>query len=137
MHPGCRVNIKGMGHVYHAARVGDLLGVLYEVHSEIQKDYLAATCLPRSYGVLNGKLISSCLKGLIVASDTWQQQHLLGAYSFASSGIIHLNQRGLSQSGTWNYLREEITVALELGRPVRIGTGFKFMPSENMSDDMC
>jgi hypothetical protein len=45
MNAGCRVNMKGLGHVYHAACVGDLLGVLYEVHSEIQKDYLAATCL--------------------------------------------------------------------------------------------
>jgi hypothetical protein len=63
MNPGCRVDIKGLGHVYHAACVRDLIGVLYEVHSEIQKDYLAATCLPRSYEVLNGKLINSCLKG--------------------------------------------------------------------------
>jgi hypothetical protein len=75
-------------------------------------------------------------KDLMVAGDTRQQQHLLGAYSFASSGHIDLSQRGLSQSGTWNYLREEITMALELCRPVRTGTGFRFVPSETMSDDM-
>jgi hypothetical protein len=75
-------------------------------------------------------------KGLIVAGGTRQQQHLLGAYSFASSGLIDLNQRGLSQSGTWNYLREEITMALELRRPVRIGTGFESVPNENISHDM-
>jgi hypothetical protein len=75
-------------------------------------------------------------KSLIVAGDTRQQQRLLGAYSFASSGFIDLNQRGLSQSGTWNYLREEITTTLELRRLVRISTGFEFVLSENASDDM-
>jgi len=136
VNPGRRVNIKGLGYVYHAACVGDLLEVLNEVQSEIQKDYLAATCLLRSYEILNGKLISSSLKGLIVASDTWQQQHLLGACSFASSGLIDLNQCGLSQSGTWICLREEVTMALELRRPVRMCTGFEFVPSENIPHDM-
>jgi hypothetical protein len=63
MNPGCRVNIKGLVHVYHAACVGDLLEVLKDIHSKIQEDYLAATCLLRSYEILNGKLISSCLEG--------------------------------------------------------------------------
>jgi hypothetical protein len=49
--------------VYHAACVGDLLEVLKDIHSKIQEDYLAATCLLRSYEILNGKLISSCLEG--------------------------------------------------------------------------
>lgn len=73
---------------------------------------------------------------LIPAGDTRQEQHLLGAYSFASSVLIDLNLRGLPQSGAWNYLREEITIALELRRPVRIITGFEFVPSKDMSDDM-
>jgi hypothetical protein len=73
---------------------------------------------------------------LTAAGDTRQQQHLLGAYSFASSGHINLNLRGLLQSGTWNYLREEITMALELRRAVRIGTGFEFVPGTDMADDM-
>jgi hypothetical protein len=47
MNPGRRVNIKGLGYVYHAACVGDLLEVLNNVQSEIQKDYLAATYLLR------------------------------------------------------------------------------------------
>lgn len=68
--------------------------------------------------------------------DTRQQQHLLGAYSFASSSHIDLNVRGLAQAGTWNYLREEITMALELQRPVRMGNGFEFLPSMDMADDM-
>jgi hypothetical protein len=45
---------QGLGHVYHAACVRDLLEVLNEVHSEMQGDYLAATCLLRSYEILNG-----------------------------------------------------------------------------------
>jgi hypothetical protein len=73
---------------------------------------------------------------LMRSGDTRQQQHLLGAYSFASSAHIDLNMRGLAQSGTWNYLREEITMALELRRPVRMGTGFEFLPSRDMADDM-
>jgi hypothetical protein len=70
------------------------------------------------------------------SGTTRQQQHLLGAYSFASSTQISLNLPGLSQSGTWNYLREEVTMALELRRPVRIGSGFAFVASGEMGDDM-
>lgn len=76
------------------------------------------------------------MKWLIGSGDTRQQQHLLGVYSFASSSHIDLTLRGLSQSGTWNYLREEITMALELRRPVRMGAGFEFVPSKDMNDDM-
>lgn len=128
---------QDLGRVYHAACIGDLLKVLNDIQPEMQGDYLAATCLLRSYEILNGQLSSSRhFQMLIISGDTRQQQHLLGAYSFASSANINLSQRGLSQSGTWNYLREEITMALELRRPVRMGTGFEFVPSENMTDDM-
>ncbi|KAE9375243.1 hypothetical protein N431DRAFT_542827 [Stipitochalara longipes BDJ] len=113
---------QDLGHEYHAACIRDLLEVLSDVHPEMQGDFLATTCLLRSYEILNG--------------DTRQQHHLLGAYSLASSAHIDLSQRGLPQSGTWNYLREEITVALELRRPVRMGSGFEFVPSANMADDM-
>jgi len=41
-----------------------------------------------------------------------EQRHLLGAYSFAVSEPIDFHTRGLLQAGAWNYLREEITVAL-------------------------
>jgi hypothetical protein len=46
LNPGLRLNMKGLGHVYYVVCVGDLLEVLNDVHSEIQKDYVAATCLP-------------------------------------------------------------------------------------------
>jgi hypothetical protein len=40
------------------------------------------------------------------------------------------------QAGAWNYLREEITVALECRRPVRISRDFEYRAHENMPDDM-
>jgi hypothetical protein len=36
---------QGLGHVYHAACLGDLLEVSNYIHSKIQENYLAATCL--------------------------------------------------------------------------------------------
>lgn len=50
---------KELAHVYHAACVGDLLGILNDIHLEMKADYLAATCLLRSYEILNGKSIPS------------------------------------------------------------------------------
>jgi hypothetical protein len=73
---------------------------------------------------------------LIESGDTRQQQHLLGAYSFASSSHIDTKKRGLAQSGAWNYLREEITMALELRRPVRLGSEFDYSPSDDRPDDI-
>lgn len=64
------------------------------------------------------------------------QDHLLGAYSFATNRPIDLTIRSLAQAGTWNYLREEITVALESRRLVRFSTGFQFNPGSIMPDDM-
>jgi Fungal specific transcription factor domain len=46
---------QALGHVYHAACVRDLLEVLNDIHIEMQGDYLAATCLLRSYEILNGE----------------------------------------------------------------------------------
>ena len=76
-----------------------------------------------------------CSKWLIKSGDTRQQQHLLGAYSFASSSHIDTKIRGLAQSGAWNYLREEITMALELRRAVRLGSEFDYSPSDDRPDD--
>jgi len=64
------------------------------------------------------------------------QNHLLGAYFFATTGPLDLTVRGLAQAGTWNYLREEITVALESHQPVRFGEGFHFVLDAAMPDDM-
>jgi hypothetical protein len=45
---------QGVGAVYHAACIRDLLEVMQEIRPEQQGDYLAATCLLRSYEILNG-----------------------------------------------------------------------------------
>jgi hypothetical protein len=50
--------------------------------------------------------------------------HLLGAYSYASSDPIDFSTFGILQTGAWNYLREEITVALIQRRAVRMGQIF-------------
>ncbi|KAI9729384.1 MAG: hypothetical protein M1834_006908 [Cirrosporium novae-zelandiae] len=112
-----------LAQAFHTACVKDLLAVMRNPH-ESHGDYLAATCLLRSYEILNG--------------DTrGNQRHLLGAYSFAVTGNIDLSTWGLLQAGVWNYLREEITVGLECRRPVRISTDFPdFQPDANVQDDM-
>jgi hypothetical protein len=46
--------MAGLGPVYHAACVKDLLAEMDDIHSELLGDYLAATCLLRSYEILNG-----------------------------------------------------------------------------------
>lgn len=47
-------NMAGLSPVYHAACVKDLLAEMDNIHSELLGDYLAATCLLRSYEILNG-----------------------------------------------------------------------------------
>lgn len=49
-------NMQGVGPAFHAACVRDLLNAMNHVLSELQGDYLAATCLLRSYEILEGKL---------------------------------------------------------------------------------
>jgi hypothetical protein len=55
-----------LGHVFHGACVRDLLKVLNDVHpnsdiqGDVQGDCLSATCLLRSYEILNGKAVQSC-----------------------------------------------------------------------------
>ena len=69
--------------------------------------------------------------------DTGEEQsHLLGAYSFAVSQPIDFTNYGLLQAGAWNYLREEITVALQYRRPVRTGRIFESHETKTGGDDM-
>jgi hypothetical protein len=55
-----------LGHVFHGACVRDLLKVLNDVHptpdiqGEVQGEHLTATCLLRSYEILNGKVSQFC-----------------------------------------------------------------------------
>jgi len=54
-------NAQGIGTVYHAACVRDLLAAMHDIQPEFQGDYLAATCLLRSYEILDGMPIGFLL----------------------------------------------------------------------------
>ncbi|KAK0636414.1 hypothetical protein B0T17DRAFT_81262 [Bombardia bombarda] len=91
-------------------------------------EFLAASCLLRSYEILSESMQSP-------------QCHLLGAYSFSTTIHIDLSAWGLAQAGFWNYLREEITVGLAYDRPVRIPSQdftslHKMITCSTISDDM-
>ncbi|THW99752.1 hypothetical protein D6D13_09947, partial [Aureobasidium pullulans] len=93
--------------VYHSACIQGLLSGLSDFDPGLQEDYLVAACLLRSFEILK-------------ADSRQEQRHLLGAYRFSSTEEIDMTSAGLLQAGAWNYLREEITVALECRRPVRL-----------------
>ena len=91
----------------HSACLRDLIQALQQSHTIDRGEYLASACLLRSYEILNG--------------DTkTHQEHLFGAFALAVSAKLDLHSWGLVQAGFWNYLREDITVALECERPLHI-----------------
>lgn len=49
---------QGLGLAFHAACVQDLLHVMDNSHPELQGDYLAATCLLRSYEIQTGTVVA-------------------------------------------------------------------------------
>ncbi|KAF4122904.1 to TPR Domain [Geosmithia morbida] len=67
---------------------------------------LAATCLLRSYEILDGGVDPN--------------RHLRGAYSMASQHQGLLSGDGLLVAGSWNYLREDITYSLYEKCPLKI-----------------
>ena len=71
---------------FHSSCVSELLQHLEKNGSDIEGDCLAATCLLRSYEILNG-------------DSRKEQRHLLGAYSFVISDSINLRDCGLPQAG--------------------------------------
>ncbi|KAF4997143.1 hypothetical protein FGRMN_4036 [Fusarium graminum] len=83
---------------------------------------LAATCLLRSYEILDG--------------DVDPNMHLRGAYSMASlhgvlSGTL---QAGLLGAGFWNYLREDITFSLFEECPLKMNLESTPLLSQHDSD---
>ncbi|KAF2802204.1 uncharacterized protein BDZ99DRAFT_576908 [Mytilinidion resinicola] len=93
--------------ILHDSFLSSLISALSTITPSTQANYLAATCLLRSYEILNG--------------DTrMAQQHLFGAFSLAVHLDIDLSTWGLAQAGFWNYLCEDITVALECRRPLHM-----------------
>ncbi|KZF23020.1 hypothetical protein L228DRAFT_141531 [Xylona heveae TC161] len=115
--------LRSIGPAFHTACGRELLDAIDSL-SGSHGEYIASTCLLRSYEILDG-------------DSRGNQRHLLGAYSFAvTDATIDLSERGLAQAGVWNYLREEITVGLECQRPVRICTDFPtFKPDGSYDDD--
>jgi hypothetical protein len=72
-----------------------------------------------------------------VAADSRQEQrHLLGAYRFSSTEVIDMGTTGLLQAAAWNYLREEITVALECQRPVRLNIHIDVRDVDHQTESM-
>ena len=63
-----------LGYVYHAACIRNLLEIMDDIEPEMQGDYLAATCLLRSYEILSGEanLISCIWEALMTSGDTRQ-----------------------------------------------------------------
>ncbi|KAI9709537.1 MAG: hypothetical protein M1820_003297 [Bogoriella megaspora] len=90
----------------HNACLKDLIPALQSFNPSQQADYLAATCLLRSYEILNG--------------GPKMQEHLFGAPSLPISASIDLTTWGLAQAAFWNYLRQDITIALESQHPLHI-----------------
>ncbi|KAH0014463.1 hypothetical protein KCU78_g8649, partial [Aureobasidium melanogenum] len=109
--------------LYHSACIKELLNGLSAFSSTLQEDYLVAACLLRSYEILN-------------ADSRQEQRHLLGAYRFSSTEEIDMTKTGLLQAGAWNYLREEITVALECRRPVRLNIHLDVRSAMSGSDSV-
>ncbi|KAM0306510.1 hypothetical protein ACHAPM_001081 [Fusarium culmorum] len=85
---------------------------------------LAATCLLRSYEILDG--------------DVDPNMHLRGAYSMASlHDVLSGNLRaGLLGAGFWNYLREDITFSLFEKCPLKMNleSTLLFTPHESDQD---
>lgn len=73
---------------------------------------------------------------LFTADSRQEQRHLLGAYRFSSTETIDMTKTGLLQAGAWNYLREEITVALECRRPVRLNIGLDIRSTVSGANSM-
>jgi hypothetical protein len=99
-----------------------------------------AACLLRSYEILKG--ISSWVSpawtfsDFMTADSRQEQRHLLGAYRFSSTEEIDMSTTGLLQAGAWNCLREEITVALECQRPVRLNIHLDVRSTIHQSESM-
>lgn len=84
---------------------------------------LAATCLLRSYEILDG--------------DVDPNMHLRGAYSMASvHDVLTGNLRaGLFGAGFWNYLREDITFSLFEKCPLKMNLGSTPLITRHESDE--
>ncbi|KAL2216007.1 hypothetical protein M432DRAFT_123647 [Thermoascus aurantiacus ATCC 26904] len=107
---------------YHLESVRRLIAITDNRNDELVRDEatLASTCLLRSYEIL--------------AQSVGSQSHLHGSFSFLVGQQINLGSDLLS-AGFWNYLREDITVALIDKRPLKIDLSTVWMPRPVEDDD--
>ncbi|KAJ5926228.1 hypothetical protein N7516_008001 [Penicillium verrucosum] len=104
---------------YHYDSVRRLISLTKDIDSIPLGETLAAICLLRSYEIITQNVSS--------------QNHLQGCYSLLASRHIHLAADLLS-AGYWNYLREDITVALIEQRGLMITLSDQNAPPEPTED---
>ncbi|CAG8902806.1 unnamed protein product [Penicillium egyptiacum] len=104
---------------YHYDSVRRLISITKNIDGIPLGGTLAAICLLRSYE--------------IIAQNVSSQSHLQGCYSLLASRQIHLTADLLS-AGYWNYLREDITVALIEQRGLMITLSNQNAPPEPIED---
>ncbi|KAJ5421895.1 hypothetical protein N7491_010340, partial [Penicillium cf. griseofulvum] len=104
---------------YHYDSVRRLISLTDNIDSIPLGETLAAICLLRSYEIITQNVSS--------------QSHLQGCYSLLASRHIHLTADLLS-AGYWNYLREDITVALIEQRGLMITLSNQNAPPEPIED---
>ncbi|ORY56648.1 uncharacterized protein BCR38DRAFT_505005 [Pseudomassariella vexata] len=99
---------SAMAQLYHRRCVRLMIGLEEGSHLQARGVALAATCLLRSYEILD--------------EDVDPNRHLQGAYSLAAYAGVSLGilQGGLLAAGFWNYLREDITFSLYENCPLKI-----------------
>ncbi|KAJ6140500.1 hypothetical protein N7470_010296 [Penicillium chermesinum] len=108
---------------YHLQSIRILLRVTSTIQDAISNgEMLAAICLLRSFEIISHNLTS--------------QNHLQGCYSILASHSIQLqSESGLARAAFWNYLREDITMALIERRRLMIDLSDEHLPQELEFDD--
>ncbi|KAF7156373.1 hypothetical protein CNMCM6106_009640 [Aspergillus hiratsukae] len=112
--------LKDLSDVYHLESVRRLLALMKRPDEFRTGETLAAICLLRSYE--------------IISQNVTCQNHLQGSYSLLASHPLEL-ESGLLSAGFWNYLREDITVALIEKRSLMIQLPDEALPTRTESDD--
>ncbi|OQE77525.1 hypothetical protein PENNAL_c0060G05897 [Penicillium nalgiovense] len=113
---------------YHYDSVRRLISLTKNIDSIPLGETLAAICLLRSY-----EIIAQANSLVSTLENVSSQSHLQGCYSLLASRRIHLTADLLS-AGYWNYLREDITVALIEQRGLMITLSDQNAPPEPTED---
>ncbi|KAI2895519.1 transcriptional regulator family: Fungal Specific TF [Aspergillus niger] len=109
-----------LAEAYHYDSVRSLISLTKNIDQLPFGETLAAVCLLRSYEIITQNVSS--------------QSHLQGCYSLLATRHVHLTADLLS-AGYWNYLREDITVALIEHRGLMITLSDQDAPPQP-TDDM-